>query len=135
MKKRLILVLMLSCLHLLAGWPSFAYAEAASLSRIYPDMVIEWLKFRVDPKLRELYLEKDADIWTPALKRYPGFIDKVTWLDPAQDSEIVFVIRWATRDQWKAIPEADLEAINQEFDAAFAYPYEMIESKEFYPQE
>lgn len=135
MIKRLMIIIILCFIGLQVGVSSHASANEAPLTQTYPDMVIEWLKFKVDPDLRDLYLEKDAEIWTPALKQYPGFIDKFTWLDPAQDAEVVFVIRWETRAQWKAIPEADLNSINADFDSAFGHAYEMTESKEFYPSE
>ncbi|ESA38404.1 cyanobacterial tigr03792 family [Leptolyngbya sp. Heron Island J] len=96
-----------------------------------PSMVIEWLKFRVEPAQRDRYLAVDDEIWTSALESYPGFLDKTTWLDPNHDDEVIFVIAWATREQWKAIPEADLEQINQRFDAALGFDYEMLESREF----
>ena len=104
-------------------------AEATVNSQ--PSMVIEWLKFKVDSEQRDRYLAIDDEIWTPALAAYPGFLDKVTWLDPNHDDEVIFVISWATREQWKAIPEEDLNEINQRFDTALGFDYEMLESKEF----
>ncbi len=94
-------------------------------------MVIEWLKFRVPATQRERYIQVDDEIWTPALKAYPGFISKETWIDPADDSSVIFVIRWRTREDWKAIPEADLEAITAQFDAALGFEYTMETSAEF----
>lgn len=94
-------------------------------------MVIEWLKFRVDATQRDRYLAIDDEIWTSALKTYPGFLDKTTWLDPNHEDEVIFVIAWSTREQWKAIPEDDLEQINQRFDAALGISYDLLESKEF----
>ena len=96
-----------------------------------PSMVIEWLKFRVDATQRARYLAIDDEIWTSALKTYPGFLDKTTWLDPNHEDEVIFVIDWATREQWKAIPEDELEQINQRFDTALGISYDLIESKEF----
>lgn len=96
-----------------------------------PSMVIEWLKFRVDADQRDRYLAIDNEIWTSALATYPGFLDKTTWLDPDHDDEVIFVIAWATREQWQAIPAEELEHINQRFDAALGLDYEMLESKEF----
>ncbi|MEM6353632.1 MAG: TIGR03792 family protein [Cyanobacteria bacterium P01_D01_bin.14] len=121
------LALMLGCLPARASLSAGVYDN-------YPDMVIEWLKFRMDPALRQQYIDTDSQIWTPALAEYAGFIDKVTWLDPAHADEVVFVIRWASREQWKAIGEDELTEITQRFDAAFGAEYEMVESKEFYPQ-
>lgn len=95
-------------------------------------MVIEWLKFRVEPTQRDRYLMIDEQIWTQALETYPGFLEKKTWLDPNHDDEVIFVIAWATREQWKAIPEDELVQINQRFDDALGINYDLVESKEFY---
>ncbi|MGF1603457.1 MAG: TIGR03792 family protein [Thermosynechococcaceae cyanobacterium] len=80
---------------------------------------VEWLRLTVDPSHREQYLKQDAKIWTPALASYPGFIDKVTWLNPNNASEVIFVIRWTSREQWFSIPQADLVALEKRFDATF----------------
>ncbi|MEH1935934.1 MAG: TIGR03792 family protein [Nostoc sp.] len=39
-------------------------------------MVIEILKFKVAPNLREDFIQKDAQTWTTALPEYPGFLSK-----------------------------------------------------------
>jgi uncharacterized protein (TIGR03792 family) len=106
-------------------------AEMLSFNPVYPAMVIEWLKIEVAPDYRDLYLQTDEAIWTKALETYPGFVDKATWLNPNHPTEIIFVIRWASREQWKAIPEAEIQKINQQFDAAFPYSYTLSEEKEF----
>ncbi|HEY9736639.1 MAG TPA: TIGR03792 family protein [Trichocoleus sp.] len=94
-------------------------------------MVIEWLKFRMAPENREKYIEIDNQIWTAALRRYPGFISKEVWLDPNDLEAVIYVIRWSTREQWKAIPEDELDQVTAEFDAALGFEYEMAESSEF----
>ena len=112
-------------------WTSNPVSAEVTLNS-QPSMVVEWLKFRVDPAQRSRYLEIDEAIWTTALKTYPGFLDKTTWLDPNHDDEVIFVISWATREQWKAIPEEELEQINQDFDTTQGFDYDFLESKEFY---
>ncbi len=112
-------------------WTSNPVSAEVTLNS-QPSMVVEWLKFRVDPAQRSRYLEIDEAIWTTALKTYPGFLDKTTWLDPNHDDEVIFVISWATREQWKAIPEEELEQINQDFDTTLGFDYDFLESKEFY---
>lgn len=107
-------------------------ANAEEIPAVTSDMVVEWLKFRVEPAQRERYLATDEKIWTSALARYPGFVDKTTWLSPDCEDEVIYVIRWQSRDQWKDIPEADLAAIGQRFDEALGFPYELLEEKEFY---
>lgn len=94
-------------------------------------MVIEWLKFRVAPEFREAFIETDYDIWTTALKRYPGFLGKMVWIHPNDPTEVVLVIHWRTREEWKAIPQEDLDQIDQQFDQAIEFDYEWVESKEY----
>ncbi|MEO0456269.1 MAG: TIGR03792 family protein [Cyanobacteria bacterium P01_A01_bin.114] len=128
-----ILVAIVCTINLKTIGPEFAYAEEASPPRLYPNMVVEWLKIKVAPEKRDLYVDIDNQIWTPALAEYPGFIDKATWLNPADETEIIFVIRWETREQWKAIPIEELAEITLAFDTAFSFDYEMTEEKEYIP--
>ena len=94
-------------------------------------MVIEWLTFRVPAAERERFIQVDDEIWTAALQTYPGFISKETWISPVEEEAIIFVIRWHTREEWKAIPEADLAAIETRFNEALDFDYTLEESKEF----
>ncbi len=94
-------------------------------------MVIEWLKFRVAAQLREEFIIQDEAIWTTMLAQYPGFLGKEIWLNPQQAEEVVIVIRWQTREQWFAIPQADLELTEQKFNQALGGNYDMVESKEY----
>ena len=112
-------------------WIANPVIAETTLNPSQPSMVIEWLKFRVDPAQRARYLELDEDIWTAALQTYPGFLNKATWLDPNHDDEVIFVITWATREQWKSIPEEELDQINQRFDTTLGFDYDFLESKEF----
>ncbi|MGF1542269.1 MAG: TIGR03792 family protein [Pleurocapsa sp.] len=95
-------------------------------------MVIEWLKFRVVPELREKFIKLDKEIWTTSLADYPGFLAKEVWIEPTASDEVVFTIRWQSRQQWKSIPPEDLAAIETQFSAAMGSTnYQMLESKEY----
>ncbi|WP_427159891.1 TIGR03792 family protein [Aliinostoc sp. HNIBRCY26] len=94
-------------------------------------MVIEFLKFKVVPETRDNYLQQDAAIWTTALAKYPGFLGKEVWINPHDPTEVTFIIRWATKEQWFAIPPEDLATIEQKFSQAVGNTYELIESKEY----
>ena len=74
-------------------------------------MVIEWLRFEVPAARRAAFLERDAQVWTRALSKYAGFISKETWFEPETDATIA-VIRWATLEDWKRIPRANLESLD-----------------------
>lgn len=94
-------------------------------------MVIEWLKVNVTPELREQYVQKDNEIWTSALSRYPGFLGKEVWISPDDLAEVVLVIRWETLEQWKAIPAEDLQRIDAEFVAAMGNTNRIVESSRY----
>ncbi|AFY36349.1 TIGR03792 family protein [Calothrix sp. PCC 7507] len=94
-------------------------------------MVIELLRFKVTPELRENYIQKDAEIWTTALAKYPGFLGKEVWINPHNTTEVIFIVRWETKEQWQAIPQADLQAIEKNFAQAFGDNYELLELAEY----
>lgn len=94
-------------------------------------LVIELLKFKVPPERREEYIQLDAKIWTTALAKYPGFLGKEVWISPNLPQEVTLVIHWATREDWKTIPQSDLDKISHQFDTAFGMSCPMIESSEY----
>ena len=94
-------------------------------------MVIELLKFQVPPGEREIYIQKDAEIWTTGLAKYPGFLGKEVWINPDDPTELIVIVRWATREQWKAIPLEDLEKIEEKFTQAMGKSYPIVESGEY----
>lgn len=94
-------------------------------------MVIEWLKFRVQPEVREKFVEQDQAIWTKALATQSGFLSKEIWINPDIADEIIVVIRWQTREQWKAIAPELLAQTEEIFKASMGKDsYEMTEAKE-----
>jgi uncharacterized protein (TIGR03792 family) len=94
-------------------------------------MVIEWLTFAVDPDHRETFIRLDHEIWTPALSQYPGFVSKEVWISPDLLDQVAFIIRWQTREQWKAIPQDVLDEVQERFEAAATFPHRMIDSREY----
>ena len=94
-------------------------------------MVIELLKFKMNPTVRESFIQKDEEIWTTALTKYPGFLGKEVWINPNDQTEVVIVVKWETRELWKSIPQRDLDAIESKFDASLEFNYEMVESSEY----
>ncbi|MBD1863289.1 MULTISPECIES: TIGR03792 family protein [Trichocoleus] len=94
-------------------------------------MVIEWLKIKVAPEMREQYIQKDAEIWTAFLSEYPGFLGKEVWINPDNSTEVILVIRWASREAWKSVPSDRLAAIEQQFAQQLAGSYPIIEAGEY----
>lgn len=75
-------------------------------------MVIEWLKFKVPSELWEAFIQRDEEVWTTGLKKFPGFLGKEVWVDPERD-EIVLVIRWQTQEDWDSVPGDEQERLDQ----------------------
>jgi len=94
-------------------------------------VIIELLKVKVPSDVREKYIQKDAEIWTAALAKYPGFVGKEVWINPHDPSEVIMIIRWSTREEWKAIPVGDLLAIDAKFAQALGALYPLVESSEY----
>ena len=95
-------------------------------------MVIELLKFRVSPQSRDIFIQLDNKIWTKTLAQFPGFMGKEVWISPNIPDEITLIIRWETREKWKAIPLSVLAASDEEFAQEMQdHPYTMIEAEEY----
>ncbi len=95
-------------------------------------MVIEWLKVQVIPELREKYIQKDEEIWTSTLAKYPGYLGKQVWIDSQANDKVVLVIHWADREAWKSVPAAELEATERRFAQAVGQgTYKIIEAGEY----
>lgn len=95
-------------------------------------MVIEWLSFQVKPELREKFIAEDEKIWTAVLSDADGFLGKEIWLDPSNSDRLYLIIRWQTRQQWKAVPIKLLQETEAKFMAAMGKnSHRMIESKEY----
>ncbi|WP_066426407.1 TIGR03792 family protein [Anabaena sp. 4-3] len=97
-------------------------------------MIIEFLKFQVAAGMAASFIQKDAEIWTTALAKYPGFLGKEVWINPHDSTEVICIMRWATKEQWQAIPPSELEVIEQEFNAALGNSYKLVESNEYQVQ-
>lgn len=94
-------------------------------------MEIEWLKVKVDPELREQFVQKDAEIWTAGLSQYPGFLDKEVWISPDNLSEVILVIHWQSFKQWQAIPTEALNQLEAEFNQVMGNTYQIVEGSRY----
>ncbi len=90
-------------------------------------MVVEILRFITPPELRDEFIERDAEIWTPALAAHPGFVDKEVWADRQDPGRVTIMIHWASCEQWKQFPR-DLE---EQLDARMRRLYTSFSSEEY----
>ena len=80
------------------------------------DAVIEQLRLQVPAAHRELWLQAEARTWQPWLEQQDGFEQRSLYWDPVRE-EGLLLIAWASRTQWKAIPEAEVLRVQALFEA------------------
>ena len=95
-------------------------------------MVVELLKFKVKPEIHDKFIEIDRQVWTDMLKKCNGFIDKEVWINADNQEEILCLIKWESRQQWKSIPLDQLKATESTFAQKMGHlTYELADSSEY----
>lgn len=95
-------------------------------------MYIEYLRFEVQLGFQQKFIQLDEEIWTQTLSKNPGFHKKEVWLNPEDPTDLVVVVWWSNREQWKSITPAEVEAIDQEFAKAIgAGNSKLVEAREY----
>ncbi|WP_254996260.1 TIGR03792 family protein [Cyanobium sp. Aljojuca 7D2] len=100
---------------LLAGHADVAIAELDRPDGGFEVAVVEHLRLKVPAEARQAWIDAEKGSWEPWLAQQDGFLDRQLLWDPTTE-EGTLLIRWASRDQWKAIPEQDLEAVQERFE-------------------
>jgi uncharacterized protein (TIGR03792 family) len=90
-------------------------------------MVIEELRFMVPPEMQELFVSTDREIWTQALSAQPGFLGKEIWRNADQPDDLRIVIRWASRQSWKAVPRDVLDTTERRFAEALGRVFPVLQ--------
>ena len=99
-------------LALLLALPAQA-ADAASAN--YGVVVVEHLRVKVPAEALDAWLEAEQGSWEPWLAQQPGFLDRQLLWDPERE-EGTLLIHWRSRDQWKAIPDTEVEQVQDRFE-------------------
>ena len=107
--------LALYLLMLIAGHPDVAIAEQQLPGGSFEVAVVEHLRVKVPAEARQAWLEAERGSWDPWLQRQQGYLGRDLLWDPERE-EGTLLIRWASRDQWKAIPVEELEAVQERFE-------------------
>lgn len=102
-------------LMLLAGHPDVAIAGSEQPGGRFEVAVVEHLRVKVPADARQAWLEAERGSWEPWLQQQEGYLGRDLLWDP-QREEGTLLIRWASREQWKAIPEAEVEAVQERFE-------------------
>jgi uncharacterized protein (TIGR03792 family) len=88
----------------------------ASGAQPYEVVVVEHLRLKVPEAGVDAWLTAERGSWEPWLAQQPGFLDRQLLWD-AEREEGTLLIHWASREQWKAISSAQVQAVQQRFEA------------------
>ena len=90
--------------------------------------VIEHLRISVPAQGREAWLEAERGSWEPWLAQQTGFLGRDLLWDP-ETEEGTLLIRWSSREAWKAITSEQVAEVQDRFEQlareAMALPQEM----------
>jgi len=100
---------------LLAGHPDVAIATNAKPGGQLEVVVVEHLRIKVPADGRAAWLQAEQGSWEPWLEQQNGYLGRDLLWDSERE-EGTLLIRWASREQWKAIPEAEVEAVQERFE-------------------
>jgi uncharacterized protein (TIGR03792 family) len=79
--------------------------------------VLEVLRLRVPSDGRSCWRRAEAEAWEPWLAQRQGYRGRELYWDP-QRQEALLIIGWGHRADWKEIPQASLDAVQEQFEAA-----------------
>ena len=78
--------------------------------------VVEHLRIHVPNQARAVGMKAEKGSWEPWLAQQDGFLGRDLLWDP-ETEEGTLLIRWASREQWKAIPLAEVARVQERFEA------------------
>ena len=64
---------------------------------------------------REAWLKAEQGSWEPWLAKQSGYLGRDIFWD-AEQEEGILLIRWASREQWKSIPQAEVDVVQARFE-------------------
>ena len=91
------------------------FAAFADPDSGYDVAVIEHLRISVPAQGREAWLEAERGSWEPWLAQQSGFLGRDLLWDP-ETEEGTLLIRWSSRQAWKAIPSEQVEEVQARFE-------------------
>ena len=135
-----VLALALSLAMLLSGHPDVAIAAFQDPDGAYDVAVVEHLRVKVPAEARQAWLEAERGSWEPWLAQQEGYLGRDLLWD-AEREEGTLLIRWASREQWKRISAAEVEAVQDRFEqlaraatgAAVGNPFPLVFEGELVP--
>ncbi len=103
--------------------------------------IVEFLRLHVPNQDRNAWLIAEQKSWEPWLKKQKGFLGRQLLWDPEAE-EALLLISWASRTEWKMIPNEDIDHVQNAFEAIASdltgregiNPFPIKSQGEFFPQ-
>ena len=92
-----------------------AYPAMDGIPQVNDTTVIEHLRLHVDAQDREAWLVSEKESWEQWLAKKKGFIGRQLFWDPLRE-EATLLITWSSYSQWKAIPQGEIDAVQERFE-------------------
>ena len=99
----------------LAGHDNLRLIAFADPEGGYDVAVVEHLRIQVPDQARDAWMKAEQQSWEPWLAQQEGFLGRDLLWDPSTE-EGTLLIRWSSREAWKAIPQEEVEAVQQRFE-------------------
>ena len=116
--RRELLTVVSLCLAVLILFPGHSDASLAATSDSAAGKgvaVVEQLRVQVPSQDRQAWLKAERSSWEPWLNKQKGFIGRELFWDP-QSEEATVLIRWSSREAWKAIPQQEVASVQERFE-------------------
>ena len=114
----------------LAGHDDLRLIAFADPEGGYDVAVVEHLRIQVPDQARDAWMEAERGSWEPWLTQQKGFLGRDLLWDPTSQ-EGTLLIRWSSREAWKAIPQEEVEAVQQRFELIARQALGQVEGNPF----
>ncbi len=79
-------------------------------------ITVEMLRLAVPAALRDVWFNAETEVWKPWLEQQPAYLGRDLHWDPQQEQAQV-LIRWRSRQEWKAITDEEVATVQARFVA------------------
>jgi uncharacterized protein (TIGR03792 family) len=90
--------------------------KALTMDNYQGEMVIEELRLKVPANVKAVWLNAEKEIWDPWLSSQDGFLGRQLFWDK-EKQEALILVNWKSKKLWKSIPMAEVNVVQQKFEA------------------
>lgn len=95
--------------------PQFANSSSPLDLNYRQGPIVEHLRLKVPKEYRRAWLIAEKQTWEPWLDKKKGFLGRKLFWDK-NNEEATLLISWSSREQWKNIPQSEIEFVQKQFE-------------------